>query len=132
MIPGHTAGHSFRPETTRCTLLLFALSCALLVGCARPPAVQHDHLALISSLRTACSARNVDWLAGVKRAVTERHQAGKMTDAERDHFLSLIAQAEAGEWSTAEQACLRFEQAQLSRRREPAGQSAHSHSHSHD
>ena len=101
-------------------------------GCSRPPAVQHDHLPLITSLRTACSARNPAWLDGVQRAVTERHAAGKMLPDEHTHFEKLIQQAKAGEWETAERACLQFEQAQLSRKRLPAKSSSHSHSHSHD
>ncbi|QDU26473.1 hypothetical protein ETAA8_15510 [Anatilimnocola aggregata] len=104
---------------------------SLVAGCARPPAVQYDHLPLISSLRTACSARNPEWLAGVKRAVDQRHTEGKMTAVERDHFEVLIAQAEGGEWEAAERACLKFEQAQLGRTREPAEGAGHSHSHDH-
>lgn len=111
--------------------LLFVLLMLMgTVGC-RPPAVQHDHLSLISSLRTACSARNPTWLAGVKKAVDERHTTGKMSTDERAHFDKLISQAEAGEWDAAERACLRFEQAQLSRKRVPAETAGHSHSHDH-
>ena len=61
-------------------IVLIILACCL--GCSRPPAVQFDHLPLIASLRTACSARNPDWLAGVKKAVDERHAAAKMTGDE--------------------------------------------------
>lgn len=100
-------------------------------GCSRPPAVQFDHLPLIMSLRTACSARNPDWLAGVKKAVDERHAAAKMTAAEHAHFHKLIAQAQSGEWEAAERACLKFEQAQLSRKRPAPAQHAHTHDHSH-
>ncbi|WP_425616950.1 hypothetical protein NA78x_000615 [Anatilimnocola sp. NA78] len=112
-------------------VLLVGIACFSLAGCSRPPAVQHDHLPLISSLRTACSARNTTWLAGVKRAVAERQTAGKMSVDERAHFDKLIAQAEAGEWETAERACLKFEQAQLSRKRPAAETAGHSHDHSH-
>lgn len=102
-----------------------------LAGCNRPPAVGFDHLHLITSLRTACSARNPDWLSGVTRAVDQRHSAGKMTTTEHAHFQKLITQAQAGEWEAAERACLKFEQAQLNRSREPAATSEHSHSHAH-
>lgn len=113
-------------------LCAFALSIAALgSGCSRPPAVQYDHLPLISSLRTACSARNNAWLEGVQRAVNERHAAGKMTSDEHAHFDQLIQQAKAGEWESAERACLKFEKAQLSRKR-PASEEGHTHSHSHD
>lgn len=109
-----------------CVLLLLLL---FFSGCSRPPTVQFDHLPLIMSLRTACSARNPDWLAGVKKAVDERHAAAKMTAAEQAHFHKLIAQAQSGEWEDAERACLKFEQAQLSRRR--SAPAAHTHDHSH-
>lgn len=111
------------------TLLVLG-TLALASGCGRPPVVQFDHLPLISSLRTACSAKNTAWLEGVQRAAKERHVAGKMTDEEHAHFEKLIAQAKAGEWESAERGCLKFEQAQLSRKR-PAAEE-HSHSHSHD
>jgi hypothetical protein len=112
----------------------FVIATVLLLsaGCSKPPAVQHDHLPLIASLRTACSARNATWLSGVERAVNEKLAAGKMTAAEHSHFAKLIRQANEGEWESAERACLRFEQAQLSRTRPPAETGEHSHSHSHD
>jgi hypothetical protein len=111
---------------------LFCTALLLSVGCSKPPAVQHDHLPLIASLRTACSARNVAWLTGVERAVNEKLTAGKMTATEHAHFAQLIRQAQEGEWESAERACLRFEQAQLSRKRPPAESGEHTHSHSHD
>lgn len=114
------------------TLPLFVvlLGCCL-IGCNRPPAVSHDHLHLITSLRTACSARNADWLGGVTRAVDQRRTEGKMTEEEHAHFHQLIGQAKAGEWEAAERACLQFEQAQLNRRREAPAEPAHTHSHDH-
>lgn len=111
---------------------LFCTALWLSAGCAKPPAVQHDHLPLIASLRTACSARNATWLTGVERAVNEKLTAGKMTAAEHAHFSQLIRQAQEGEWESAERACLRFEQAQLSRKRPPTETGEHTHSHSHD
>ncbi len=112
---------------TTCFVVAFAL--LLSAGCSKPPAVQFDHLPLIASLRTACSARNTTYLAGVERAVNERLAAEKMTPAEHAHFEKLIRQAQAGEWESAERACLQFEKAQLSRQRPSADSNAHSHSH---
>ncbi|MDX1944839.1 MAG: hypothetical protein SFU86_05470 [Pirellulaceae bacterium] len=101
------------------------------VGCSRPPAVEFDNLPLIASLRTACSARNEQWLAGVAKAVEQRHGAGKMSADEREHFTKLIEMAQSGEWEAAERRAFQFEQAQLSRRRE-GSPAAHSHPHAHD
>jgi len=88
-----------------------------LVGCGRPPAVETPNLKLVSSLRTACSARNPEWLEGVKKAVDDRRQEGEMSEAAHRHFVTLIDQARAGQWEQAERACLDFERAQASRRR---------------
>jgi hypothetical protein len=115
-------------------LALFAamVLSAAIAGCSRPPAVEFENLHLISSLRTACSAENTEWLDGVARAVEKRHGDGRMSDIERDHFVKLIDTARSGDWETAETACLQFEKAQLSRRRErPAEEGGHAHDHHH-
>lgn len=109
--------------------LLLTVVLLLTTGCSKAPVVQHDHLPLIASLRTACSARNTTWLTGVERAVNEKLAAGKMTATEHAHFAKLIQQAQAGEWESAERACLHFEQSQLSRKRPPLETGEHSHSH---
>lgn len=87
------------------------------VGCGRPPAVEHHNLSLVSSLRTAVSARNATWLTGVERAVEARFSDGRMSAEERAHFQQLIQLARQGEWEAADRASFEFEQAQLSRRR---------------
>ena len=112
-------------------LTVFAIAGLLLSGCSRPPAVEFENLHLISSLRTACSAENAQWLDGVARAVSRRHEDGRMSDQERDHFLELIETARAGDWDAAEDACLKFEKAQLSRTREHSAES-HTHEHAHN
>jgi hypothetical protein len=105
------------------SIRLFAFSVPVLTlamlasGCGRPPAVEFENLNLISSLRTACSARNEGWLTGVGKAVELRHQEGRMTEREKAHFERLIKQARGGDWAGAEQLCFQFEKAQLNRRR---------------
>lgn len=108
---------------------LLLLCVLLLAGCSRPPTVQFNNLALVASLRTACSARNPEWLAGVERAVAARHHAGSMSDDEKTHFESLIARAKRGDWGGAEQQCYQFERAQLSRIRLDSPPSNHDHAH---
>lgn len=97
------------------TLLLGAA--LWLGGCGRPPVVETANLKLVASLRTACSARNPEWLTGVEKAVDERQAEGELSEAAHRHFKTLIEQARAGEWEAAERACLEFERAQSSRRR---------------
>jgi hypothetical protein len=113
----------------RNSLLLTIAATALLVGCSRPPAVQIENLALVASLRTACSAKNEEWLGGVERAITARHAAGSMSDAEKAHFEKLIDRAKGGDWQGAEKQCYQFERAQLNRSRPEASATAHTHQH---
>jgi fructoselysine-6-P-deglycase FrlB-like protein len=81
--------------------------------------VQFHNLKLISSLRTAVSAKNAEWLEGVARAVETRHREGTLNAEEFAHFQRIIALARAGQWDAAHQEAFRFEEAQLSRRRPP-------------
>lgn len=111
--------------------LILAVALGSLAGCSRPPAVEFENLHLIASLRTACSAKNVEWLDGVARAVEKRHADGRMSASERDHFTRLIEQAREGDWESAEKACLKFEKAQLNRQRERPAEGGHTHDHDH-
>jgi hypothetical protein len=114
-------------------LILVLAALPLFPGCSRPPAVEFENLPLISSLRTACSARNDEWLKGVARAVEVRHEKGHMTAQEKGHFELLIAQAREGDWQGAEKKCFQFEKAQLNRKRSspPTERHAHRHDHKH-
>lgn len=115
---------------TGCTAV--AALFATLSGCSRPPVVEFANLPLVSSVRTACSARNEQWLTGVERAVSKRHDEGQMSAAEKAHFEKLIAQARSGDWQGAERQCYNFERAQLNRKRERPAESEHAHLHSHE
>jgi hypothetical protein len=84
---------------------------AALVGCGYP-AVEPVNLEIITSLRTACSARNDAWLAANEQKIENRRAAGRMNDAEYEAFTSIIRQAREGDWSAAERACLKFQKAQ--------------------
>lgn len=115
----------------RLAFVLLLAAAAVLAGC-KPPAVEFENLHLISSLRTACSAKNEQWLAGVEKAVNLRHEEGGMSDAERDHFAKLIVLAREGKWEEADRRCFDFEAAQQNRRRSrPAEEYDHDPSHRH-
>lgn len=112
-------------------LTLVGLPVLFAGGCSQPPAVEFENLHLITSLRTACSAESIEWLEGVARAVAKRHGDGRMSATEQQHFTRLIETARAGNWEAAEQACLKFEEAQLNRDRQRPADSAHQHLHEH-
>uniref|UniRef100_A0A7C4LQ46 Uncharacterized protein n=1 Tax=Schlesneria paludicola TaxID=360056 RepID=A0A7C4LQ46_9PLAN len=115
---------------SRVARVVGALVCvaALCGGCGRPPAVQFHNLKLISSLRTAVSAKNAEWLEGVARAVETRHREGTLNAEEFAHFQRIITLAREGQWDAAHREAFRFEEAQLSRRRPPpTPESDHDH-----
>ena len=86
-------------------LLLLALGCGY-------PAAQPVNMEIISSLRTACSARNTDWLEANADKIEAQRAAGEMSDAEYKAFSGILAQARSGNWDDAEHACLAFQKAQ--------------------
>lgn len=88
---------------------LFALVVA--GGCFYPVA-EPINMELISSLRTALSARNEEWLKVNADIVEERHASGEMRDDEYAAFKGIIDQARAGQWAEAEKATLKFQRAQ--------------------
>jgi hypothetical protein len=86
--------------------LLFAVS-----GCGYPN-TEPANRRLISSLRTALSAQNQQWLAANEKLVAERHKSGSMRDDEFAAFQEIIQQARDGDWQGAERATLEFQRAQ--------------------
>src|SRR5690606_30979089 len=89
--------------------LLLATLC--ITGCGYPQAAPNN-LRLITTLRTALSARNPEWLQMNIDAIEERRAAGEMSDEEYEAFQEIIEQAKAGEWEEAERASVRFQKAQ--------------------
>jgi hypothetical protein len=95
----------------------FALGCCLLglllaiTGCGYPNADPANRR-LISSLRTALSAQNQQWLAANEKLVAERHKSGAMRDDEFAVFQEIIQQAQSGDWQGAEQAAVEFQRDQ--------------------
>jgi hypothetical protein len=84
---------------------------ALVAGCGYP-SVEPENMELITSLRTACSARNDAWLAANEEKIEKRRADGAMSDHAYETFSGIIAQARGGDWAGAEAACLKFQKAQ--------------------
>jgi hypothetical protein len=80
-------------------------------GCGYPE-VQHVNLELITSLRTACSAREPKWLDLNVEKIDAQKAAGEMSEEEHATFMAIVEQARAGDWEGAERACLKFQKAQ--------------------
>jgi hypothetical protein len=89
---------------------LFCVIAATL-GCGFP-AVEPENLALITSLRTALSARNETWLQQNEDLVEKRYAAQEMGESSYHAFKQIIQQARSGEWKEAELESLKFQRAQ--------------------
>lgn len=87
------------------------LLAASFTGCAKPQAGA-ENVELISSLRTAVSAQNPEWLEANVKAINERHAGGHMSDSAHEAFQAIIEKAQAGEWKEAEQDAIAFQKAQ--------------------
>ena len=83
----------------------------LVAGCGYP-AAQPVNFEIITSLRTACSARNTEWLVANEEKIEARRAAGEMSDDEYETFAAIVRQARDGDWAKAERACLKFQRAQ--------------------
>lgn len=92
-------------------LLVLCLGLVLISGCGYPAATP-ENLGLITSLRTALSARNVEWLDANEQKIEARRLAGQMTDDEYETFQSIVAEARRGDWESAERAAVKFQRAQ--------------------
>jgi hypothetical protein len=80
-------------------------------GCGYPN-TEPTNRRLISSLRTALSAQNQQWLAANEKLVAERHTSGAMRDDEFAAFQEIIQQAQSGDWQGAERAAVEFQRDQ--------------------
>lgn len=98
-------------KTSRIAVPTVALGVLIATGCGYPSA-QPVNMEIISSLRTACSARNSEWLEANAARIEAQRQAGQMSDDEHEAFLGILAQARDGDWEGAEHACLAFQKAQ--------------------
>ena len=67
---------------------------------------------LVDSLRTAISARRVDWLDNTAKAIAERRATHQMSDEQFAAFESIIELARADRWEEAENEVMRLAKAQ--------------------
>jgi hypothetical protein len=84
----------------------------LAIGGCGYPVVEPANLEIVTSLRTACSARDPSWLAANEEKIDKRRAAGRVRDDEYAAFAAIIRQARDGDWADAEAACLKFQKAQ--------------------
>jgi hypothetical protein len=99
LFPDH-AGH--RPARHRARFAWLLAGCAVVLGCGRAPQVGPGNYRLVESLRTAISARRVDWLDINAKLIAQRHKAGEMNDEQFDAFEAIIKKARDGNWEEAE------------------------------
>ncbi len=94
------------------TFVAAMLVAVLVTGGCGYPAAQPVNLELITSLRTACSAKEPRWLDANLEKIEARRARGEMSDEEHQTFMAIIEQARGGDWEGAERACLEFQKAQ--------------------
>lgn len=102
------------PRITRHIPSVGGLALGLLIlatGCGYP-AVEPANQELLTSLRTALSARNPQWLQSNDDEIKSRHRSGTLGDAEYATFQALIQQARDGDWAGAERKVVAFQKAQ--------------------
>ena len=87
------------------------LMLSLSIGCDRPAASPQNR-ELITSLRTAVSARKTEWLEQNVKIIEERRAAGQVSDEEYEEFQIIIAKARAGNWAAAEREAIAFQKSQ--------------------
>ena len=83
-----------------------------LTGCGRQPQVSPANRRLVESLKTAVMAKNTVWLDQNARIIAERHRQGTLSDTEFSAFESIIHQAQAGDWSAAQDEVMGLSKAQ--------------------
>jgi hypothetical protein len=83
-------------------------------GCRQYPAVtSQESLYLMKLLYTACNTKDMSRLKQVEAGVDKAQREGKMSASEHQAFRKIIDLANAGDWSRAERAALRFAQDQV-------------------
>jgi hypothetical protein len=96
---------------------LYFVAPTLLRWWTLPPAVQLQNLDCIQLLRTAVSSKNSKQLDGVKKLLAQRSDEKKLSEQEHSYFSRIVRFADKNDWAAAEDACMRFEEAQLNRQR---------------
>lgn len=82
--------------------VLLAL-CVGLAGCGEYPKVGPTTFELAKALYTVCNAKNAAQLERFRDLLRTKHQAGEVTDREREILSEIADTAETGAWQEAEQ-----------------------------
>ncbi len=98
------------PAMPRAVLLAAVLT--LSAGCGRPPQMGPENYRLVAGLRTAISTHRLDWLEAAAKEADKRHAVGSLSDEQFAQFESIVGQARAGDWASAEDDVIRLEKAQ--------------------
>jgi hypothetical protein len=88
-----------------------ALVICAVTGCSKPQ-VGAEHVELISSLRTAASAQNPQWLETNAETIEGLHASGELDDEAHASFRAIIEAGRAGDWETAESRAISLQKAQ--------------------
>ena len=91
---------------------LLLIGAGALAGCNGPPQIDRQNRRLIQSLRTAVSARKVDWLDQNSVLVEKRRTEGLLAGDQYDALKSIIDLARAGDWAAAEAEVIRLAKSQ--------------------
>ncbi len=102
---------AFRRSVSRVTQAWLLTGLAVAAGCG-PPQVGPGNYKLVAGLRTAISARRIDWLETTAKLASERHAAGELNDEQFAALESIIAQGRQGHWEQAESEVVRLSKAQ--------------------
>lgn len=105
--------------------------CACICGCGQGPQFQPQNRPLLSSLRTAVSAKQSDWLQQNVDKIQAGVQAGTISKFEADTLQPVIDLAKKGEWAEANRLIFEIESAQRATsddlERVDAGKVSHAH-----
>jgi len=93
--------------------MVAALAIGFGTGCNRPPQVTGANREIIKSLVTAVSARNPEWLKANAELIEKERAGGKLSDAEYQSLSSIVSQARADDWKSAETAAYALREAQV-------------------
>lgn len=93
-----------RPGGPPGPIVLAVLVLASVSGCQRQPQISTVNRDLITSLATAVSARDPDWLEKNARRMERQKAEGVLSQVEYETFARIIAQARSGDWQAAESA----------------------------
>ena len=100
-------------------------------GCTRRPEPPRN-LELFASLRTAVSARNIEWLDMNKEVIRQRYEEGEMSETTYTMLTDIIAKAREGKWAEAEDDIIAIQKTTRPASADEGPEQPHSHDHDHE